>query len=185
MSYTFDEHLSRLKDSLDRLYAMADEESMMSDSDESTISDYQSAMSEEGNTPAPVFGPQIARAELPPPLGKLLQLRIELEGARGLPQTDALSEGSDNRLSYSVEIAGNSSEEHFPSVISSKAQEGVKSLRGTVQWNEVLYTECFELSLIELRIHCSNDLASACKCVTAEQLLEKSECTCIDCIPVR
>ncbi|KZV68421.1 hypothetical protein PENSPDRAFT_18548 [Peniophora sp. CONT] len=133
--------------------AMSDEESTTSDSDseESAMFDYQSAMSDKGNdTPGPIFGPQIARAERPPPPRKRIRLRIDLDGLRGLPQTNTSSKGSDAQPSHSVKLSCTSRNGHFSFVGSSPVWEGVKALRGTVRWNDILYLGCFELSFIQI-----------------------------------
>ncbi|KZV64251.1 hypothetical protein PENSPDRAFT_174299 [Peniophora sp. CONT] len=160
----------------DEQIAASDEERTLSDSEESTISDYQSAISDEGNTSGPVFGPPIARTQLPNPLGKKIRLRIEIEGARGLPQTDTSSEGSDTRSTYhSISFENTSHGGDTSYVRSSRAREGLKSLRGTVQRNEVLYIECLEFSLITITVSSPKNDIWLVACATVGDLLKNSE----------
>ncbi|KZV64248.1 hypothetical protein PENSPDRAFT_174179 [Peniophora sp. CONT] len=141
------------------------------------MSDYQSAISGEGtDTSGPAFGPQLARAELPPPLGKLIQLRLELDGLRGLPKTDTSSKGSNTQSSYYVAFNYTTAHSEASSYVrSSMAQEGIGSLRGTVQWNEVLYLESFELGIISIVIYSSHRHPQHATSVTVGGLLQQSE----------
>ncbi|KZV68405.1 hypothetical protein PENSPDRAFT_17696 [Peniophora sp. CONT] len=94
-------------------------------------------MSDVPNTSGPVFGPRLPRSELANPLGKMIKLRIELEGCKWAPPAETSSESSDSRPSHFVCFDTTSRHPFGSRIKSSKVQEGVKSLRGTVQWNEV------------------------------------------------
>ncbi|KZV68412.1 hypothetical protein PENSPDRAFT_17816 [Peniophora sp. CONT] len=129
-------------------------------------------MSPATNTSGPVFGPRPARVELPNPLGKSIRLRIELEGCKGLPQAKTLSESFESRPSYVVRFHS-MSHGNDSCINSSMVEEGVKSLRGTVQWNEDHYLECFELSFIRLEVHSSDEFLSVfAASIPVAQLLE-------------
>ncbi|KZV68418.1 hypothetical protein PENSPDRAFT_653231 [Peniophora sp. CONT] len=185
-SYTSADPFDNYKTQTVQIMSMPDGESTMSDSEDSTMSDseegamsdhqLESAISDEENdTSGPVFGPQIARAKLPHPLGKKIRLRVDLDGARGLPQMNTSSEGPEIRLSYSVELYSISHNGAYAHEESSTAEEGAKSLRGTVQWNEVLYLECFQLSFVDICVSSPNNDLLLATCVEVGELLKKSE----------
>ncbi|KZV59192.1 hypothetical protein PENSPDRAFT_446787 [Peniophora sp. CONT] len=140
---------------------MADEETTMSDSEESTtsdseesaISDYQSALSDEGNDASgPVFSPQFARAVGFPALGKPIRLRIDLQSCKGLPEFKTSSDGFTTRASYYTQFYAIPNGASLSRLSPSCAHAGRKSPRGTVQWDDILYLECFERSIFQIGV---------------------------------
>ena len=70
--------------------------------------------------------------------GSLRVLSI-VEGCGGLPQVvRATPKHLDTRPWYHIELQAASDRHGFKHIRSSKAQEGIRSLRGTVQWDEAL-----------------------------------------------
>ncbi|KZV64230.1 hypothetical protein PENSPDRAFT_757392 [Peniophora sp. CONT] len=128
----------------------------MSDSEESTISDYQSAISDEGSgTSGPIFGPQIARAVGFPALGKPVRLRIDLQWCRGLREFETARDGSTTRASSFVRFEAITAQDVNNFVWSSSVQVGTRSHRGTAQWDEILYIECFERCILQIQVFSS------------------------------
>ncbi|VDC05452.1 unnamed protein product [Peniophora sp. CBMAI 1063] len=82
-------------------------------------------------------------------LGKDMRIRIHVEGCRGLPQLGYGCDQLDDlalffvrfrTISYYDDIEGETK----------PVLEGMKSLRGTVQWNDDLYLDCLEHSLVNI-----------------------------------
>ncbi|KZV64255.1 hypothetical protein PENSPDRAFT_656730 [Peniophora sp. CONT] len=134
-------------------------------------------MTNPSTSPSPVFGLRAAGAGLLYPLGKRVKLCIDLEGCRGLPQAKALLGDSVLRSSYRVYFQYISPNRFEYPICSSYAEEGKGSLRGTVQWNEVLHLECFERSIIKITMHSPDSNVSYGTCLPVAHLLAEPELT--------
>ncbi|KZV64257.1 hypothetical protein PENSPDRAFT_757409 [Peniophora sp. CONT] len=126
-------------------------------------------------TAGPIFGPQNAGTKPTHGLGKIIRLRIDLEGCRDLPHSRFIMPGNaDVRPSYRVEFLATGSK-HYSEANSSFTREGKGTFRGTVQWNEVLYLQCFEHSVIQIILLWRDDYYA--KCLPVADLLANSEVT--------
>ncbi|VDC04903.1 unnamed protein product [Peniophora sp. CBMAI 1063] len=94
-----------------------------------------------------VFGPRVQAGR---PLGREILLRVDVEGANGLP-LKAGSQYPNTRLLCQLRFEALSDGGEY-TLDTSSAYEGHGSLQGTVQWNETLYIRCLELSYINVNM---------------------------------
>ncbi|KZV68416.1 hypothetical protein PENSPDRAFT_754143 [Peniophora sp. CONT] len=97
---------------------------------------------------------QITDAVVAYPLGRAIRLRIDLEGCyRGLPEFGRYSERSTPRELYYVHFEASPYENLRSEVYSSQVWQDRASPRGTVQWDEILYLECYERTVLKIELY--------------------------------
>ncbi|KZV68413.1 hypothetical protein PENSPDRAFT_17845 [Peniophora sp. CONT] len=124
--------------------------------------------------------PQPAGAVGSGPLGESIRLRIDLVWCRRLPDFETSSDGSTTRMSYQVDFIATTGRDESNRVSSSLAQAGARLPRGRVQWDEILYLECFERSIIRAEIFTSMPRYLGTAYCSAADLLTRSEVKFID-----
>ncbi|VDC01502.1 unnamed protein product [Peniophora sp. CBMAI 1063] len=108
-----------------------------------------------------IIRPHESGTEPEHPLGKAIRIRLDLDGCKDLPRPQTTVGNIDTCCLYDVTFEFISSSKGAAIVQSERAYEGRGFLRGTVQWDETFYIDCFELSYIRifLRPHGSTNHA--------------------------